>query len=67
MRAAFELGHAGARVLFFGFSLFISQIWLPFCEFHISSNIDPNEVIPIVFSSRKSVVFRKNIKCICVV
>jgi hypothetical protein len=53
--------------LIFGFSLFISQIWLPFCEFHISGNIDPNEVIPIVFSSREGAVFRKNIKGICVV
>jgi hypothetical protein len=38
---------------------------MPFCKIHISSNVDPNEVIPIVLGSVQNVVFRKNIKCIC--
>jgi hypothetical protein len=51
----------------FLFSFIFSQIWILLCKIHISCCVDPNEVIPIVLGSVWSVVFRKNIKCICVI
>jgi hypothetical protein len=38
-------------VWFFIFFCYFSQILMPFCKIHISSNIDPNEVISIVLGS----------------
>jgi hypothetical protein len=35
----------------FGFSLFISQIFLLYFKFHISRNIGPNEVTPSLLGS----------------
>jgi hypothetical protein len=48
-----SVGRHGGRFQFpfLFFLLFFSQIYMMFCKFHISSNIDPNEVILIVFSS----------------
>jgi hypothetical protein len=48
------LGSRSSRALGFlnfGFSLFISQIFLLYCKFHISSNIGPNEVTPSLLGS----------------
>jgi hypothetical protein len=40
---------------------------MPYCKFHISQLVDPIEVILSLLGSVRSLVFRKNIKCICVV
>jgi hypothetical protein len=48
------LGRRPSRALGFlnfGFSLFISHIFLLYCKFHISSNIGPNEVTPSLLGS----------------
>jgi hypothetical protein len=39
------------RFSFLVFPLFFSQIFMLYCKFDISCNIDPNEVIPNLFSS----------------
>jgi hypothetical protein len=39
------------RFSFLVFPLFFSHIFMLYCKFYISCNIDPNEVIPNLFDS----------------